>query len=283
MPGPLQDLMHMLQFGFMQHAVLAGLLASVACGIVGSLVVVNRLVFLAGGVAHAAYGGVGLAFYLGLPVLPCTVGFSLGASMLMAGVSLRYKEKADTAIGVLWAAGMAFGIILLDLTPGYNVDLMSFLFGSILAVPVQDLWLMAALDGILILVTSYFYPTLLLFSFDREFARARGLAVTLLHCLLVGMTALTVVMIIRVVGLILVIALLTIPPFMAQRRARSLARMMCMAIGWSCVFCLGGLAISYQFDITSGASIIAVASACFFCVTGLDAVRNRLRASGARS
>ncbi|MFV0347665.1 MAG: metal ABC transporter permease [Halodesulfovibrio sp.] len=263
----------MLNFDFMQYAIIAGVLASIACGIVGSLVVVNRLVFLAGGVAHAAYGGVGLAFFFGLPVLPCTVGFSLGASMLMAGISLRYKEKADTAIGVLWAAGMAFGIILLDLTPGYNVDLMSFLFGSILAVPVQDLWLMAALDVLVIAATCYLYPGLLLLSFDREFARVRGLSVTFLHCLMVGMAALTVVMIIRVVGLILVIALLTIPPFMAQRTARSLAGMMVRAIGWSILFCLGGLAISYQFDITSGASIIAVAAVCFFIAMLSDAMR----------
>lgn len=270
-------MLHMLSFEFMQHAILAGVLASIACGIVGSLVVVNRLVFLAGGVAHAAYGGVGLAFYFGLPVLPCTVGFSLGASMLMAGVSLRYKEKADTAIGVLWAAGMAFGIILLDLTPGYNVDLMSFLFGSILAVPTQDLWLMAILDGTVLLLTAYFYPGLLILSFDREFARARGLSVTFLHCLLVGMAALSVVMIIRVVGLILVIALLTIPPFMAQRKARSLARMMLAAICWSILFCLGGLMISYHFDITSGASIIAVAATCFFIAMAFDAVTHTIR------
>ncbi|UZP68650.1 metal ABC transporter permease [Desulfovibrio mangrovi] len=266
----------MLSFDFMQYAILAGILASIACGIVGSLVVVNRLVFLAGGVAHAAYGGVGLAFYFGLPVLPCTVGFSLSASMLMAGVSLRYKEKADTAIGVLWAAGMAFGIILLDLTPGYNVDLMSFLFGSILAVPAQDLWLMAVLDTLVVLATAYFYPGLLLLSFDREFARARGLAVTFLHCLMIGMAALTVVMIIRVVGLILVIALLTIPPFMAQRTAKSLAGMMMHAIGWSILFCLGGLTISYHFDITSGASIIAVAAVCFFTAMLADALRRSL-------
>lgn len=266
----------MLHYDFMQYAILAGVLASIACGIVGSLVVVNRLVFLAGGVAHAAYGGVGLAFYFGLPVLPCTVGFSLSASMVMAGVSLRYREKADTAIGVLWAAGMAFGIILLDLTPGYNVDLMSFLFGSILAVPVSDLWLMAGLDAAVILLTAYLYPALLLVSFDREFARARGLSVRLLHCLIVGMAAVSVVMIIRVVGLILVIALLTIPPFMAQRKARSLARMMLAAVGWSILFCLGGLLLAYHFDITSGASIIAVAATCFFLAMGVDTLRDRM-------
>ncbi|GFM35880.1 metal ABC transporter permease [Desulfovibrio psychrotolerans] len=267
-------MLHMLSFDFMQHALLASLLASVACGVVGSLVVVNRLVFLAGGVAHAAYGGVGLAFFLGLPVLPCTVGFSLGASLLMAGVSLRYRDKADTAIGVLWAAGMAFGIILLDLTPGYNVDLMSFLFGSILAVPVEDLWLMAGLNAVVLLLTAYHYPGLLLLSFDSEFARARGLAVPMLHCLMVGMAALCVVMIIRVVGLILVIALLTIPPFMAQRHARSLAGMMLAATGWSILFCLGGLALSYRFDLTSGASIIAVAAVCFFAALGADGLKH---------
>ncbi len=273
----MDTLMNMLGFDFMRHAIAAGLLASIACGVVGTLVVVNRLVFLAGGVAHAAYGGVGLAFYMGFPVLPCAAGFSLASSLAMAGVSLRYKEKADTAIGVMWAAGMAFGIILVDLTPGYNVDLMSFLFGSILAVPVEDLWLMAALDVLVLVLTIVFYPGLLLLSFDSEFAAARGLPVAALHCLMVGMAALSVVMIIRVVGLILVIALLTIPPFMAQRHARSLASMMFSAVGWSMLFCLGGLALSYRFDLTSGASIIAVAAGCFFLALGQDALRGVLR------
>ena len=150
-------MLELLQFEFMRNALLAGLLASIACGIIGTFVVVNRIVFLSGGIAHAAYGGIGLAFFFGLPYAVGTLGFALVTAMLMAAVTLKAKHRADTVIGVLWAVGMALGVILLDLKPGYNVDLMSFLFGSILTVPKSDLWLMLALDGVILLTVGYFY------------------------------------------------------------------------------------------------------------------------------
>jgi zinc transport system permease protein len=253
-----------LQFQFMQNALMAGLLASVICGIIGTLVVVNRIVFISGGIAHASYGGVGLAFFLGLPMLPVTTGFTLLAALIMAMVTLRAKERADTVIGVIWAAGMALGIILLDLTPGYNVDLMSYLFGSILAVPRGDLWIMAGLALLVLLVVAAFFRGFLAMSFDEEFARSRGVPVNFLYFLLIAMVGLSVVMIIRVVGLILVIALLTIPPFIAERRTRSLGSMMAVSTLLSTLFTVVGLLVSYMADITSGASIIGVASFTFF-------------------
>ncbi|MFV0421347.1 metal ABC transporter permease [Oleidesulfovibrio sp.] len=257
-----------LSYDFMQHAVAAALLASIACGIMGTLVVVNRLVFLAGGVAHAAYGGVGLAFYFGLPVLPCTLGFSVATSLVMADISRRNKERADAAIGVLWAAGMAAGIILLDLTPGYNVDLMSYLFGSIMAVPVEDLWLMAGLDVVILSAVAFFYHPLLVTSFDEEYAEARGVPARLLHLMLIALAAVTVVMLIRVAGLILVIALLTLPTFAAARTTRSLGGMMLAATLWSMLFCISGLWLSYTFNLTSGAAIIA-AGVCYVTIISL--------------
>lgn len=269
------ELIQVLSLPFMQHALLAALLASLACGMIGSLVVVNRLVFMSGGIAHAAYGGVGLAFFLGLPVLPCTVGFTLGASLLMGVLTLKRQERTDTLIGVLWAAGMAVGILLLDLTPGYNVDLMSYLFGSLLAVPGSDLWLMSGLVLLVLACVGWFYRDLQAFSFDREFAATRGIPVTLLHFLLLAMVALSVVMIIRVVGLILVIALLTIPAHLAERLTTSLASMMLMASGLSALFCLSGLFLAYLFDLTSGASIIAVATTVFLGVLGTGIQRGR--------
>lgn len=256
--------MEALHMEFMQNALMAGVLASIICGVIGSLVVVNRIVFISGGIAHASYGGVGLAFFLGLPVMPVTTLFALGSAMVMATVTLHERERADTVVGVLWAAGMALGIILLDLTPGYNVDLMSYLFGSILAVPRSDIWVIAGLALLVLGVTLACYRGFLVMSFDEEFARARGVPVTLLYFLLMGMIALSVVMIIRVVGLILVIALLTIPPYMAERRSRSLGGMMVLSSLLSVLFCVTGLWISYALDITSGAAIIAVASVCFF-------------------
>jgi len=257
-------MMEMLHFEFMRNALMAGLLASLICGIIGTLVVVNRIVFISGGIAHASYGGVGLAFFLGLPVLPVTTGFTLCAALIMALVTLRVRERADTVIGVIWAAGMALGIILLDLSPGYNVDLMSYLFGSILAVPRSDLWVMAGLACLVAGLVLAFYRGFLAMSFDEEFARARGVPVDALYCLLISMVALSVVMVIRVVGLILVIALLTIPPFIAERRTRSLGAMMVLSALLSGFFTVAGLAVSYLADITSGASIIAVASVGFF-------------------
>lgn len=253
-----------LQFEFMRNALTAGLLASVICGIMGSLVVVNRIVFLSGGIAHAAYGGIGLAFYMGWPYLVGTLGFSLAAAMVMATVTLKAKHRADTIIGVLWALGMAIGIILIDLKPGYNVDLMSYLFGSILTVPDNDLWIMVAMGIIILALVTVYYHDLLAISYDEEFARIRGVPVTLLYFLLIAMLAVTVVMVIQVVGLILVIALLTIPPFIMEQYARSLLVMMIGSSLLGMVFTITGLWISYAFDLTSGASIILVAGSFFF-------------------
>ena len=253
-----------LQFEFMRNALFAGLLASVICGIMGTMVVVNRIVFLSGGIAHAAYGGIGLAFFMGWPYLAGTLGFSLCAAMVMAAVTLRARHRADTIIGVIWAVGMAIGIILIDLKPGYNVDLMSYLFGSILTVPERDLWIMAAMGlFILVMVTAY-YKDLLALSYDEEFARIRGVPVTALYFVLIGMLAVTVVMVIQVVGLILVIALLTIPPFIMEGYARSMLAMMIGSSLLGAVFTVSGLWLSYFFDLTSGASIILVAGVFFF-------------------
>ena len=252
------------QFEFMRSALLAGLLASIMCGIIGTLVVVNRLVFLSGGIAHAAYGGIGLAFFFGFPYLWGIMGFSLLMAAIMAAVSLKAKHRADTIIGVLWAVGMALGVILLDITPGYNVDLMSYLFGSILTVPVSDLWLMLLLNGVVLLFVGYYYHDLLSLSYDEEFAQVRGVPVRFLYFSLIAIIALLVVMIIQVVGLILVIALLTIPPYIAEKYAGSLSRMMIYSVLLNLFFTTTGLWFSYHFNLTSGASIIMVAAVCFF-------------------
>lgn len=260
----MHDMLLFLQnYPFMLHAVLASVLASIACGIVGTLVVCNRLTFLAGGASHAAYGGIGLALYFAWPPLLCTLLFSLGASLLMGATVLKdgkQSKNSDAAIGVLWTAGVAFGVILIELSPGYAGELMGFLFGSILTVPVSDLWAMLFFDGVLLLVTGLCYQGLWAVSLDSEFAAARGLPVRALFLLIVGMTALVVVMLIRIVGLVLLLALLTIPPAIARRMSRSLPGCMLLAAGLSLVFCLSGLALSWYGNISSGASIIAVAT-----------------------
>ncbi len=264
-----------LHFEFMRNALLAGLLTSIACGIIGTLVVVNRIVFISGGIAHAAYGGVGLAFFLGISPIIGAAGFSLLISAIMALVTLKNKQRADTIIGVLWAVGMALGIILIDLSSGYNVDLMSYLFGSILAVPTSDLLLMGAVDLIVLVVVAMFYNSFLAMSFDEEFALAAGVPVKTLYFVLLGMMAFVVVMVIRVVGLILVIALLTIPPYIAERYSQSLRGMMVLSVVLSAIFSFLGLWLSYFFNLTSGATIIMVAAFFFFASLVVDRVRSR--------
>jgi len=261
------------QFDFMRNALAAGLLASIICGIMGTLVVVNRIVFLSGGIAHAAYGGIGLAFYFKWPYLPGTIGFSLFAAMVMAAISHTAKHRADTIIGVIWALGMAFGIILIDLTPGYNVDLMSYLFGSILTVPGSDLFVMAVVGVIMAILVVYYYQDLLAMSYDEEFARIRGVAVKKLYFGLICMLAVTIVLIIQVVGLILVIALLTIPPFIVEKYAKSLAQMMVASSMLGAVFTVTGLWFSYRYNLTSGASIIMISGIVFLISLVVDMIR----------
>ncbi len=269
------EMLEALQFEFIRNALLAGLLASVICGVVGTLVVVNRIVFLSGGIAHAAYGGIGLAFFMGWAYMPTTIAFALLAAMIMALVTVRARHSADTIIGVIWALGMATGVILLDLTPGYNVDLMSYLFGSILTVPPTDIHLMLGVGAAVCACVLYFYNDLLAMSYDEEFARIRGVPVTALYFFLIGMVALSVVVIIQVVGLILVIALLTIPPFIAEKHVSSLLGMMALSIVLGVFFSVSGLIAAYAFNLTSGATIILVAGSGFFLSLLIEYLKQR--------
>lgn len=261
---------------FMRNALLAGLLTSVACGIIGTLIVVNRIVFISGGIAHAAYGGIGLAFFLKIPPLAGAAGFAVAAAMIMSGVTLKNKQRADTVVGVLWAVGMAIGVILIDLTSGYSVDLMSYLFGSILAVPHSDLLLMVLVDIAVLIIVAALYNSFLAMSFDEEFAKAMGVRIEVLYYVLLGMTAISVIMLIRLVGLILVIALLTIPPFIAEKFCHSLKGMMVISVFLNCIFSLIGLYFSYAFNLTSGATIIMVAAAFFFASVIYERARKYL-------
>ena len=265
----------LLQFEFMRNALLAGILVSITCGIIGTLVVVNRIVFISGGIAHAAYGGIGVAFYLGFPAFLGSALFSFAVSMIMGVASLRDKHRVDAVIGVMWAVGMALGIILIDLTPGYNVDLMSYLFGSILTVATMDIWLMLCLNTVLLLMVFVFYKEFLAVSYDEEFSFVVGIPVRTLYFVLLGMIALSVVMIIKVVGIILVIALISIPPYIAEKYTTSLGKMMVLSSILGIFFALTGLWLSYSYDLTSGATIILVAGVVFFISLASDFIRHR--------
>ncbi|MDJ0726770.1 MAG: metal ABC transporter permease [Prochloraceae cyanobacterium] len=261
----------------MRHALLAGILVSVACGIVGTFVVVNRIVFISGGIAHTAYGGIGLGYYLGFNPVIGAIAFALLAAVGMGIVERSTKERADTIIGVMWAVGMAIGIILIDLTPGYKADLMSYLFGSILAVPEQDLLIMLILDLIIGAIVFLLYKELLAISFDPVFSTTRRVPVQGLYLILVGTIALTVVMVMRVVGLILVIALLTIPAAIAGQFVKDLKQMMVLASILGAIFTNIGLWLSYFFNFTSGATIILVAGLSYLLSLVFQRLQNRWR------
>lgn len=262
-----------LHLEFMRNALIAGVLVSMICGIIGTLVVVNRIVFISGGIAHAAFGGIGLAFYAKIPPLAGAALFSILFAMIMAIASFKRRERSDTIIGVLWAVGMAVGILLTDLTPGYNVDLMGYLFGSILSVPLADILFMLGLGILVLSVVFVFYKELLAMSYDEEFSFVVGVPVKALYFLLIGLISLSVVLVIRVVGLVLVIALLTIPPYIAERYTKSLGRMMLLAAGLGMLFTLSGIWLAYTFDLTSGATIILVAGVGFFISLVIDSLK----------
>ncbi len=256
-----ETMIEALQFTFIQHALIAGLLVSVAAGIIGSLIVVNRMVFLAGGIAHASYGGIGMAVFFGLPIFLGASVFAVLAALLVAALTLHKRHRTDTFIGLIWAVGMAIGVVFVDLTPGYNVDLMSYLFGSILAVSTQDLYFMGALLAVIIVTVSFWYRPILAVSYDSEYASLRGIPVRFFYTLVLVLSALTVVIAIKVVGLILVIAMLTIPVYIAEKLSASLWSMMLISCALSAFFTLVGLWFSYTYDLTSGASIILVSAA----------------------
>lgn len=252
-----------LQFDFMRNALLAGLLVSLAAGIVGVYVVLNRVATLSGGIAHAAYGGVGMAYFFGFDPLLGGMAFSLAAALGMNIVQRRTQQRADTLIGVMWAVGMAVGIIFVDRSPGYKVDLMSFLFGSILAVSPFEIAIIAVLDVVILLTVVSLYRNLLAISYDQTFATVRGVPVEAISLILTALIALTVVMMMRVVGLILVIALLTLPAAIANLYARDMRQMMALASGLGAIFTLTGLWLSYTYNLTSGAAIILVAAVTY--------------------
>lgn len=251
-------MLEVLQYEFMQNALLAGVIVSLIAGIIGSLIVVNRMVFLAGGIAHASYGGIGISIFFGLPIFLGASVFAIFIAFIIASITLNKKENIDTFIGLVWAVGMSIGIILVDMTPGYNVDLMSYLFGSILAVAQSDLYFSMSALFIISLFVLLFYKDILAVSYDISYAKLRGINVKLFYTLILVSSAIGIVVAIKTVGLILVIALLTIPVYIASMYSNSLGGMMVLSGVLSSFFTILGLFLSYNFDTTSGASIVLV-------------------------
>ena len=267
---------------FLQNALIACALASVASGVVGSFVVVRRMTAIAGGVAHSVLGGIGAAVYLeavhGWHALHPLHGAAVAAvlsGLIIGAMGLRGRERVDTVIGVVWAVGMAAGVLFLSRTPGYGQNLVSYLFGNILMVTREHLWLIAALDAVILTVAVRFRAGLFAVSFDEEFAAARGLNVALYHMLLVMLTALTVVLLVAVVGIVMSIALLTVPPAIAGRYTTRLHSMMAGGALLCLAVTAGGLAASYSLDLPSGATIIVLGGAAYVVLVPLTRARRR--------
>lgn len=256
--------MEFLQYEFIRNALMVGFLVSIACGVVGTYVVIKRIAFISGSISHTAYGGIGLGYYLGINPMVGATFFTLFSALAMGEVSHRMKDREDTVIGIMWAIGMALGVIFVKLSPGYTADLMSYLFGSILTVPHNELILVLILDIIILLTVGLFHDQFTMVAFDEEFAQVIGISTRFYNGLLLCLIALTVVVMIRAVGIILVIALLTIPPSIAGQYTRSMGSMMGLSILLGAVFTTGGLYLSYLFDLPSGATIILLAGAGFF-------------------
>ncbi len=255
--------MEIFQYEFIKNAVITAVLINIACGIVGTFVVTKRIVFISGGISHAAFGGIGLGYFLGLDPIITAIPFSILAAFGIGFIAKKTKVGEDAAIGILWAIGMSLGIIFINLTPGYAPDLFSYLFGNILTIPFSDLIIMVVLDMIIVVVTILFYKEFKAISFDEEFSKVAGVPVDLLYFLLLGMVALSVVILIKVVGIILVIALLTIPAATCRQFTNNIKTLIFLSMSTGIILTISGLWISYILDLASGATIIMVLGLVF--------------------
>ena len=274
-----------VEFPFLRHALVAGVLVGIACGVVGTYVVVRRITYIAGAIAHCVLAGLGIARYLevvhGWSVRPehGAVIAAIVSAVIIGLVSLHVREREDTIIGAVWAVGMAVGILFIAITPGYHEDLMSYLFGNILLIGRGDLWSMLVLDTVVVALGLGLYPQLEAVCFDEEFARLRGLKVELYVLLLLILTALTVVLLVTVVGIVLVIALITLPAAIAGQFTTTLRGMMALASLLAVAFTTTGLAVSYSPDLPAGATTIVIAGAVYLLVLIIRAMIRRLKIS----
>lgn len=267
---------------FVRYAVITGILASIPFGIIGTYVVVRRISYIAGAISHCILGGVGAGLYLQNALgiswfgpLHGAIVVALLAAVVLSLVSLFAKQREDSVIGALWAAGMGIGLLFLAKTPGY-VDPMSYLFGNILLITQSDIYLVLVLDILVVGTIGVFYNTFLAICFDDEYAGLRGVRTHWFYLILLCLTALTIVLLVRVVGIVMVIALLTLPAAIAGNFARSVRQMMILATLFCAIFILAGLSTSYSLDLPSGPVIIVVAAAVYLLVAvGMKLVRPR--------
>jgi len=252
----MENLMSLLAMNFFRNALLASLLASITCGIIGTYIVSRRIVFISGGITHASFGGIGMGYYMGFDPILGAVMFGIFSALGIEFFTRKADLREDSAIAMLWALGMALGIIFIFLTPGYAPNLMSYLFGNILTVSLTDLLLLSGLTVVIAAFFLLFYRMILFISFDEEFALTNNTPVRLFNMILICLVALTIVLNIRVVGIILVMSLLTIPQAISNLFTRYFHKMIYLSIIFGFVGSMAGLIFSYLYDIPSGAAII---------------------------
>lgn len=254
----MSNLLELFQYTFFQHALLGSLFASIACGIIGTYIVTRRLVFISGGITHASFGGIGIGLYTGISPLLAAAVFSTLSAFGVEWLSKRSDMREDSAIAVFWTFGMAIGIIFSFLAPGFTPDLSSYLFGNILTITQGDIWILGILSIVLIAFFTLFMRPIIAIAFDREFARSQQMPVALFEYILMMFIALTIVACLRMVGIVLAISLLTLPQMTANLFTYSFKRIIGLSILIGYIGCLGGLLLSYQLQVPSGAAIIFV-------------------------
>lgn len=247
------------KYTFLQNAIISAALASIICGIIGTIIVEKKLVMLSGGIAHASFGGIGMGYFLNIEPIIGALIFAVASSFGVVTIKEKSKVNTDTIIGMFWVLGMALGIIFISLTPGYPPDISSYLFGDILTVSKMDIYIMATLDFIVIFMVIGFFNHIKSYLFDKEFSNVIGINVKLIEYIIFLFIAFSVVVLIRVVGIMLVIALLTVPPAISKLFTYDLKKIMGLSIVFGLFFSLLGLFISYKLHIASGATIIIVA------------------------
>ncbi|MCU4154769.1 metal ABC transporter permease [Carboxylicivirga sp. A043] len=252
----MNELLELLSFGFFRNALIAAVLTSIIAGIVGSYIVARRTVFISGGITHASFGGMGIAYFLGFPPFAGAAVFAILSAIGIEWSSNKVGLREDSSIAILWSLGMAIGILFVFLTPGYTPNLMGFLFGDILTVKVSDLLWLSAIGLICILLIKLFYPVILSVAFDSEFASVSKMPVQTIKYVSAIIVAISIVLSIKVMGIILVLSLFTIPASAANLFAKDLKKMMYFSVLISVIGSVTGLLVAYYLDLPSGATII---------------------------
>ncbi len=266
-----------LSYAFMQRALMAGALIGVVCAVIGVYVVLKGMSFIGAGIAHASFGGVALGFLLGFNPVITAVFFCMGTAWGIGLASRKAQIKEDAAVGIFFASTMAFGILLIGMMRGYTVDLFGYLFGSILAVSAQDLAITLGLGVLVLAVVAAFFKELMFVSFDAEMAQVTGVPAGKIYFLLISLIAITVVISIKVVGTVLVAALLVTPAAAAYQMTESFHRMMALSVTFGLASTIGGLFLSYALNTASGATIVLVSTAVFLMASALSPRRRRSR------